>query len=228
LQISDSVYEVQALDRHDQVDGIEVFLAAKASGQIGPGIDRGVELAADRTEESEPSLADFRRDLQIVLYQPVDRYRVAQPEQFVACKSFFHRIPPGFFVVFSSGEDVFFKFASEIGPRFLRIDRKNGSEGENEAEYPTRRPVALSLYACSDGVLKYRHPFFSSRGKVRDGDDDFRRYYGSFCLFRSRGTAVGGGACTADILPCGTTPRSRPVRASSFGIFRIRLCTTGI
>jgi hypothetical protein len=40
---------------------------------------------------------------------------------------------PDFSPFFLNGEDDFFKFASQIGPRFLRIDRKNGSGREKGA-----------------------------------------------------------------------------------------------
>jgi len=38
---------------HDQVNGIEVFLAAEASSEIGLWVHGGVEISAIRAEESK-------------------------------------------------------------------------------------------------------------------------------------------------------------------------------
>ena len=49
LQVMHGGHKVAFLDRHDQVNGVEVGLAVKASPQIRSGIDRRVILAAART-----------------------------------------------------------------------------------------------------------------------------------------------------------------------------------
>jgi hypothetical protein len=49
--------EVAALDRHHQIDGIEVGFAGEAAGEVGLRVDGGEELAAAWTEEAESPLA---------------------------------------------------------------------------------------------------------------------------------------------------------------------------
>jgi hypothetical protein len=45
--------EVAFFDRHCQVDGVEVDLAAEAARQIGAGIDDREELAAAGTDQTQ-------------------------------------------------------------------------------------------------------------------------------------------------------------------------------
>jgi hypothetical protein len=52
----DGVTEVARFDGHDHVDGIEVFPATEAPGQIGLWIGGCVELRAQRTQKAEVSL----------------------------------------------------------------------------------------------------------------------------------------------------------------------------
>ena len=68
--------EVAALNRHHQIDGIEVGLAVEATGEVGPRIDGGEELAAARTEEAESSFA--------VLVRPVELGHQLDDGNFVA------------------------------------------------------------------------------------------------------------------------------------------------
>jgi len=53
----DSGDKVVALDRHHHIDGIQAGLAVEATGEVGPRIDGGEDLAAARTEEAEPPFA---------------------------------------------------------------------------------------------------------------------------------------------------------------------------
>jgi len=48
--------EVAGIDGHNDIDGIEVFLATEAAGQIGLGVGGGVELRAQGTEKTEVSV----------------------------------------------------------------------------------------------------------------------------------------------------------------------------
>ena len=57
----DSLPEGAVFNHHDQVNGIEVFLAAKAAGQIGLGIHRRVEFATQGAEKPEISFRHFIR-----------------------------------------------------------------------------------------------------------------------------------------------------------------------
>ena len=49
-------FEVAAVYDHDDVDGIEVFLATEASCEVGLGIGGGVELGTEGAEEAEVAL----------------------------------------------------------------------------------------------------------------------------------------------------------------------------
>jgi hypothetical protein len=94
FQVSDAFHESQIFDNHHQINGIEVFLAQKTPGKIRFRIGCGLKLSANRTKESEISLADFRRDVQFFPDQHIDRYQIAQSEQFIACEPSLHVILP--------------------------------------------------------------------------------------------------------------------------------------
>jgi hypothetical protein len=52
--------EVQAFDGHDEIDRVEVFLAAKAAREIRGGLCCGVELRAARAaEEAKIAFGDL-------------------------------------------------------------------------------------------------------------------------------------------------------------------------
>ena len=48
--------KIQFGDRHHQINGIEVFLATKTSGQIGFRINRRVKFVANGTKKAKASL----------------------------------------------------------------------------------------------------------------------------------------------------------------------------
>jgi hypothetical protein len=60
FQDGDGTDEVVA-ERHHQVDVVKILRAPEGMGQIVPGIDGGLHLAAVRAGEAEESLAPFRR-----------------------------------------------------------------------------------------------------------------------------------------------------------------------
>jgi hypothetical protein len=94
FQVSDAFDKPDAPDNHHEVDGIEILFTKKASGEVRFRIGRGLKFIANWTKEPEISLADFRRDVQLIPNQPVDRYQIPQLKQFIARKSSFHRISP--------------------------------------------------------------------------------------------------------------------------------------
>ena len=55
--------EVEILDQHHQVDGVEVPLAPEAPSQIGARVDCSVELRAVWAQETEVVVSDFVRQL---------------------------------------------------------------------------------------------------------------------------------------------------------------------
>jgi len=80
--------ERAAIHLHDQLDGVEVSLAAKAPGEIGGWIGCGVELSAQRTRETQKALAILRGQAQGMFNQSVHRYLVSQiPELFFGNRS---------------------------------------------------------------------------------------------------------------------------------------------
>jgi hypothetical protein len=48
-------------DRHDQVDGVEIFFTPEAPGQIGVRIDRCLKFIADGAQETEKTVPDFHK-----------------------------------------------------------------------------------------------------------------------------------------------------------------------
>jgi hypothetical protein len=56
------VTEVAALDGHDHVDGVEIFLTTEAPGQVGFWVGGGVEFRAQRTQKTEIALRDLAGD----------------------------------------------------------------------------------------------------------------------------------------------------------------------
>jgi hypothetical protein len=69
------------IDRHHEVDGVEVALATEASAQIGVWIDGAIKLRAERTEEAEVTLGKLRRPIEPVGDQWSDVDVVAQRAQ---------------------------------------------------------------------------------------------------------------------------------------------------
>lgn len=49
------------IERHQQVDVVEVFLASEAVGEVVAWIDGGAHVAAIRADETEVAFADFAR-----------------------------------------------------------------------------------------------------------------------------------------------------------------------
>ena len=75
--------EAVAFDGHDQVDGVEVTLAAEAEGEVGVGVDGGVEVMAQRAEEAEASIMGFVEQFEDLGDQRDDLDAVAQFAQVV-------------------------------------------------------------------------------------------------------------------------------------------------
>jgi hypothetical protein len=73
---------------HDQVNGVEVFFTAKASGQVGCWICGCLKLAAKGTKESELAFPDFGRDVEAIRYQSRDGDMVPQFKQLVLGEAF--------------------------------------------------------------------------------------------------------------------------------------------
>lgn len=73
---------------HDHVDGVEVFSAKKASGQVGFRICGGLEFTANGTKKSELTFTHLARNFKKVLNQNRDWDVISQREQFISGKSF--------------------------------------------------------------------------------------------------------------------------------------------
>jgi hypothetical protein len=54
LQVFNSLDKAQVTHGHNQVDGVEVFFAVKASGQIGIGVGGRMEVATPGAAKAEP------------------------------------------------------------------------------------------------------------------------------------------------------------------------------
>jgi hypothetical protein len=93
FQVLDAFDESHAFHDHDQVNGIEIFLALKTARQVCFGIDCRLKLIANRTKKSEIAFADFARKAELIFDQIVDRYQISEFEQFIACKSPRHGHP---------------------------------------------------------------------------------------------------------------------------------------
>ena len=58
-ECDDGVFEVQILNLHDEVYGVEVFATAEAASEICSGICRGIKARTKRTKESESPFTFF-------------------------------------------------------------------------------------------------------------------------------------------------------------------------
>ena len=81
--------EVEILDQHHQVDGVEVPLAGETTSEIGAGIGGRQELAASRTEKHESSVPLLVRPIKSD-QQVGDRDLVAQAIQQLPREVFSH------------------------------------------------------------------------------------------------------------------------------------------
>jgi hypothetical protein len=77
LEVGDGLEEVASLDDHDEVNGVEVALAAEAAAEIGTWIGGRIELFTDWTEEAEDAFASFAGPAEATVNQSVDRDLVA-------------------------------------------------------------------------------------------------------------------------------------------------------
>ncbi len=64
LKDHDRLEEREALDSHDEIDGVEVLATPETAREVGARVRCRVELAADRTEEAEIAVALLPRDAQ--------------------------------------------------------------------------------------------------------------------------------------------------------------------
>ena len=64
FHVMDGIDERAALDRHGEVDGIEVGFTVEAAGQVGAGIDGRLGFPAERTEEGPLVATPFVRPAQ--------------------------------------------------------------------------------------------------------------------------------------------------------------------
>jgi len=58
--------EVLPFDGHGEVDGVEVFLAGEASGEVGLGVGGGIETITEGAEEAEVAVDGFGGDVKYV------------------------------------------------------------------------------------------------------------------------------------------------------------------
>jgi hypothetical protein len=81
FQILHGFDEVALARGHDHVDRVEVFPAFKASGQVGCGVGGGMQAAAARAAEPQPTAAAVYFQLQPLYNQVADGDLVAQGAQ---------------------------------------------------------------------------------------------------------------------------------------------------
>ena len=62
----------------DEIDGVEVRMAAEAPSQVGPRVDRCVEFLAERAEESQVAVADSGREIEMLGEKLREGYLVAK------------------------------------------------------------------------------------------------------------------------------------------------------
>jgi hypothetical protein len=91
---ADCVDEGAVVMSNDEVDGVEVFAATEASGEVGQGVNGGVELGADRAKEAEVSLWVFCRDEKDGLDDEVNWNVVPELEEEIVAETFWHGILP--------------------------------------------------------------------------------------------------------------------------------------
>ena len=77
-------------DRHDHVDGVEVFFTRKTSCEVGSGVDRSVKFPAQGTAKAQDAASDFARDLQAFFHYFSDGNVVADGAQVLSRKARFH------------------------------------------------------------------------------------------------------------------------------------------
>ena len=77
----DSFFEGEVPLGHDEVDGVKVFVAPEAPGEVGLRVSGRVELVADGAEEAEEALGDLVRDEEHLGDDEVDRDVVSEAEE---------------------------------------------------------------------------------------------------------------------------------------------------
>lgn len=77
---ADGLDKVDFTGRHDHIDGVEIFLAIKAAGQIGAIINSGIALGAYWTAEAQGAAVDFGRHPQQVCDHRGDGDIISQVE----------------------------------------------------------------------------------------------------------------------------------------------------
>ena len=86
LEEADGIDEGAVPDGDNEVDGIEILVAAEAPGEVGLRIDGGVELGADGAEESEVALGGFGGDVEDAGDEELDGDVVPEAEEKVAAE----------------------------------------------------------------------------------------------------------------------------------------------
>ena len=81
VEESDGLDEAVAFYGHNHVDGVEVSFAAKASGEVGVGVDGGIEVTAERAHKTEAAVMGFVDDFQNIGDEGDDLDAVAQLAQ---------------------------------------------------------------------------------------------------------------------------------------------------
>ena len=87
LEVGDGIFEVHILNLHDEVNGVEISVAVKATGEVGFGIRRGIKGGAERAKESKSAVAFFSRKGRHCLDQPLNWDCIAQEVKFALRES---------------------------------------------------------------------------------------------------------------------------------------------
>jgi hypothetical protein len=82
--------KISVLPQHHQVNGIEILLTPKASGQIGLLHGGGLKLPAKRAKKAQMSLALPTGDRQVFGDQHIDGDEISQPVKMLGGKSSLH------------------------------------------------------------------------------------------------------------------------------------------
>jgi hypothetical protein len=96
--------KISVLTQHHQIDGIEVFLTPKASGQVGFLHGGGLKFATKRTKKAQMSLALLAGDQQFFGDKHIDRYEISQLIKLLGGKPSFHPVTSIYLVFFSESD----------------------------------------------------------------------------------------------------------------------------
>jgi hypothetical protein len=81
LKKTDCLNETAVVDKHNQVDGVEVLLTSEAAGKVGLLVCGGMEIVAQRTEKAQMVLRAFTGKFKNRSNEIIDRDLVTKRSQ---------------------------------------------------------------------------------------------------------------------------------------------------